>query len=516
MEIWQYIEVLRQPDKIWFSSKGNIEKKIEALSQIANDGYPSLISSLIEFLQDKHKEVRDTACRTIIYLFKKIDSKKGFYDTLKHCSILESDIDFYESTFPTEQFVELLAICSLNGNGYIREKAVKKLIQVENPRALQFLIYRLADWVLPVRIVASKGIENYKSVKYIDNLIKNLPIFEWLQKVERADLSEVHQDIIEFIATKNRDYVIANFSKYPDKLRLVLGNHISNSMTDLSKEIKLFLSDKHFLIRNLANDHFEKLGKSEIDQLLNDKSAKVRFQTLYGLKDQKDFENKAKIFLADNSATIRHFARFTLKQADINFADFYHQNLQDEKAVIGSLIGLAEVEAGQFSETVKMYLDNKRIKIKKTAFLTLCKLDKESAYEFAYANLDISLTGLRNIIIDFLSVAPRLEALTKAREIYKTGNYELKKSMLKLFNKIGSWTVIPDLMIGTIDENENIRQMAFAYLQTWKNKAVRLFSVPRQEDTERAMQIFNFAQERHKDKQYFETSPLIGLDFYFK
>ncbi len=516
MEIWQYIEVLRRPNKTWFFSKDNTEKKINALTKIANDGYPSLICSLTEFLKDDNKEIRETTCKTITHLYKKIDNKKGYYDTLKHCSISKTDIDFYETNFPKEQYVVLLAISSLNGSGYIREKAVKKLSQVDSPRAIQFLIYRLADWVLPVRQAALKGIDNYKTTNYIDSLIENLPIFEGLQKVERTDLSGIYQDIVEFIVSTNRSYVIDNFKKYPDKLRVLLARHISSSLSDNPHELKLFLTDKHFLIRSLSIQHFDKLEQVEIEQLLHDKSAKVRLQTLYSLKAQNGFETIAKKFLADNSSTIRHFSRFTLKQTNMEFAKFYNDNLQENKQFIGSLSGLAETEGKQYSETVKSYLKHKKIRVKKTAFLALCKLDEESAYDFAFANLDSPYLGLRNVIIEFLSRIPRQEVLTKARSIYETGNYDSKKSMLKLFNKIGGWTAIPDLMIGTIDENENIRQLAFGYLLIWRTRAVSLFSTPKQGEIERAKQIFSFVNETHQDKQYFKTNPLDGLDFYFK
>jgi hypothetical protein len=39
---------------------------------------------------------------------------------------------------------------------------------------------------------ALKGIEKYKTTEYIDSLIENLPIFEWLKKVERTDLSGIY------------------------------------------------------------------------------------------------------------------------------------------------------------------------------------------------------------------------------------------------------------------------------------------------------------------------------------
>jgi HEAT repeat protein len=516
MEIWQYIEILRRPNKTWFFTKVNTEEKINALTKIANDGYPSIIPNLTDFLKDDNKEIRETTSKTITHLFKKIESKKGYYDTLKHCEVSKNDIDFYETNFPKEQFVELLAICSLNGSGYVREKAVKKLSQVDSSRAIQFLIYRLADWVLPVRQAAINGLENYKTTDYIDSLIENLPIFEWLQKVERTNLSGIYQDIIEFIASRNRAYVIDNFKKYPDNLRILLARHISSSLKENSQELKLFLTDKHFLIRNLAINHFDKLGQEEVEKLLNDKSANVRLQTLYCLKEQNGFETTVKKFLADNSATIRHFSRFTLKQANIDFAKFYNDSLQEKKQVIGSLSGLAETDGKQYAETVKSYLGDKKVRVKKTAFLAICKLDEDCSYNFALANLDSSYLGLRNVIIEFLSHIPRQEVLTKARNIYEVGNYDLKKSMLKLFNKVGGWTAIPDLMIGTIDENENIRQLAYGYLQIWRVRAVRLFSTPKQGEIERAKQIFNFVNEIHEDKQYFKTNPVDGIDFYFK
>ncbi|WP_338868764.1 hypothetical protein WBJ53_18370 [Spirosoma sp. SC4-14] len=516
MEIWQYIEILRRPNKTWFFSKDNTEDKINALTKIASDGYPSLISNLTDFLKDDNKEIRETACRTIIHLFKKVDSKKGYYDTLKHCGISKSDIDFYENNFPKDQFVELLAISSLNRSGYVREKAVKKLSQVDSPKAIQFLIYRLADWVLPVRQAALKGIHNFITINYVDNLIENLPIFEWLQKVERTNLSGIYQETLEFLVSKKRAYVIDNFKKYPDKIRILLARHISSSLRENSQELKLFLTDNHFLIRNFAINHFNKLGQAEIEELLNDKSANVRLQTLYCLKDQNGFKTTAKKFLADNSATIRHFARFTLKQSNIDFAKFYNDNLHRNYQVVGSLSGLAETEEKHYSEIVKSYLNDKKIRVKKTAFLALCKLDEESAYDFALANLDNSYLGLRNVIIEFLSDIPRQEVLTKARNIYEIGNCDLKKSMLKLFNKVGGWAAIPELMIGTIDKNENIRQLAFGYLQIWRARAVRLFSIPKQGEIERAKQIFDFVNETHEYKQYFKTNPVNGLDFYFK
>jgi HEAT repeat protein len=517
MEIWQYIGVLRQPKKYRFflkSEEDNFDEKINALAKLADKGSPTDIYSLVDFLKDRDEKIRHAVCDTIIQLFQKIDSKKAYYNALKYCKISQSDIKFYKSNFSREQYVELLAISSLNENGYVREKAVIKLADIESPRAIQFLIYRLADWVHQVRQEAINGIKNYKSAIYIDALIENLPIFAWLQKVERTNLSGIYQDVIEYIATTNRDIVVTNFRKYPDKLRLLLAKHISDFPNDQLTELNLFLTDRHFLIRSQVLVHFNRLEEREIHRLLNDKSAKVRLQTLYCLKEQEGFELIVENFLADYSAMIRHFARFALRESAVNCADIYNENLKSNRQVIGSLAGLAELEANQYKDSVKRYLTDSKLKFRRNAFLALSKLDKEAAYEFGLANLDSIFEGIRNQSIDCLSSIPRKEVLVKAREIYQTGNYELKKSMLKLFNKIGGLVAIPDIMYGTIDENENIRQIAFDYLRMWKDNAARMSSMVKQNEIEKALQTFRLIYSIHEDKQYFNPNPLEGLDFY--
>ena len=517
MEIWQHIELLRKQKKKGFFSKEkerNSDEKIQVLTIIANEGTPSDIYSIIEFLKDGNQEIRQAVCDTVIQLFKKIDSKKGYYNTLRHCRISQNDIDFYKTNFPTEQYVELLAISSLNENGYVREKAVSMLANVESPRAIQFLIYRLADWVSQVRQVAARGIENYKSIVYIDSLVENLPIFEWLQKVERVNLSGIYNDMVEFVVVSNRDNVIENFKTYSNRLKLFLAKHISLFPVDSLKELNLFLTDKHFLVRIQALNYFSELSKDNIDQLLKDKSSKVRLQTLYCLKEKEKPDSNLKNFLADDSAAIRHFVRFELRESGLNIAEIYNENLNQNDQVIGSLTGLAELEAKQYKNCVKTYLSDDKLKVRKAAFLALCKLDKESAYEFALINLDCSFEGLRNLNIDYLSHIPREEVLFRAREIYRTGGYELKKSMLKLFNRIGGIVAIPDIMYGTIDENEKIRQVAFDYLQIWKGKAFKMSSLVKQDEIAKAQQVFKLIYPIHSEKRYFESNPLEGLDFY--
>jgi hypothetical protein len=516
MELWNYIQILGQKKQGWLFRKDNVEERLIALTKILEFGYPSSIQNIIPFLKDDNKEIQQATCKVINELFKKIETKKGFYDTLKYCDISKSDIDFYSQSFSNQECLTLYSVATLNSNGYVREKAIKKLAETNNEKAIPFIVYRLADWVQVVRQTALNSIENFKKPEFINALVDNLTTFEWLQKVERTDLSSVHSDIMDFVLVKNKQFVIDNFKTFSDRTRILIAKQISNSTSIGLADLKILLNDKHFLVRNFALTHFDKLSENDIDKLLINKSARVRLQTLYNLKSQDNFSNIVFPFLSDSSASIRDFARYTLKSIVSDFPKIYNDNLKDNLNVIGSLSGLAETNGKNFVESVIPYLSDTKIKVRKIAFLALKQLDNDKAYEFAFQNLDSEHIGIRNLIIEYFSNRATNEVLTKARETYLNGQFDLKKSMLKLFSKIGKWTTIADIIIGTIDENENIRQLSLGYLQQWRNKATTYFTQPKQGELERANQMFQFAFERHEEKKYFNQNPLTGIDFYLR
>jgi HEAT repeat protein len=516
MELWNYLQILGQKKQGWLFKKDNVGERLLALTKILEFGYPSAIQPLIPFLKDKNKEIQHSTCGVITQLLKKIETKKAYYDILKHCDISQSDIEFYGRTFSNEDCITLYSIATLNSNGYIREYAIKQLSDTRSEKAIPFIVYRLADWVQAVRQTALKSMEHFKKVEFINALVENLTIFDWLQQVERTDLNSVHSDIMNFVVIENKNYVIEHFKTFSDRTRIVIAKQIANAVNIELKDLKILLSDKHFLVRNFALTHFDKLTQVEIDHLLTDKSARIRIQTLYNLKNRENFSDIVFPFISDNSASIRDFARYSLKNNVSDFATIYNNNLLNRKNIIGSLSGMAETNGKNFIETLVPFLNDPQTKIRKATFLALKQLDNAKAYNFALQNLDSEYIGMRNIIVDYFSNAATIEVLQQARKIYADGQYEVKKSMLKLFSKVGKWATIADIMIGTIDENESIRQLSLAYLQRWKNKATSYFTKAKQEELESANQLFRYAFEVHEEKKYFNQNPLTGIDFYLR
>lgn len=410
----------------------------------------------------------------------------------------------------------LLAIASLNRNGYVREKALSYLVETKSEFAIPYIVYRLADWVPIIRNNAHIGIQNLKKKEFINALLENLVIFEQLQKIERVDLASIHTDLMYFLLVENKEYILSNFKNFTDKTRLIIGNYIAKSNSASEKELEILISDKHFLVRLQALNNFDLLTQADINTLLMDKSSRIRLLTLRKLKDKENFAEIVYDFLCDSATAIREFARYNLRTQVTDFSIVYQENLRANKNIIGSLLGLAETKAKQYSTSIVPYLLDPKLKIRKVAFLSLQKLDNDLAYQYAFQNLDSEYIGIRNICIDFLSNKANDTTMAKARSIYLQGNYELQLSMLNFFNKVGQWEAIGDIILGTISENENIRLLSYRYLEQWKSKTNTYFMQPKQEQLERVNQIFENAIIVHNEKKYFQENPLVGLDFYFK
>ena len=515
-DIWAYLEILSRSNKTWLFGKGKDQiEKINALEQLARIGKPAIINKLLPFLKDKDQQIRTATMLTINILFSRLKAKKEYYNTLKFCKISVSDLDYFESQFVTEDFVTILNIGSLNRSGYIREKAVEKLGKLKSPKGLSFVIYRLADWVPNVHKRAKESLYSFLTPYFREELMHNLSIFEWLNTVERIDLSEIYQDVIRFLIVEHRSETLLSFYKIQDKERQILAKELSkNTLTE--DVFDLIVNDKHFLVRILALNHFESLNSFHREKLLNDKSSRIRQSTLYKFKDESNFKVLIEKYLADRSGGIRHLARFYLKESGINFKDVYTSNLNEQKNIIGSILGLHDLEAKESEKLIAAFLHHDKTKITKIAFYALSNMNSIHADTFAKNHLFTEKLGLRNQIIEFLGRSRKQEVLAMAREHYKKSDNDMKLSLLKLYSLIGGYATISDLMLATIDDSEIIRNQSLHYIRKWKSEAISLFSVPSENEKTRGVKIYHLVNEVHTKNKLFSKNPIEGLNFYFQ
>lgn len=517
MDIWKWIGFFKKKRPKQFSTKSPQDKKKQPIHRFTEIENPTSIDTLIPFLKKNSKIVRSKAIRQIQVLFSKIKGRQNYYFSLKHCSISKADFDFYEEHFTPTDFVLILKIASLNKDGYVREEAVKRLGNSQDKTALTFIIFRLADWVVPVRKIAKKALDMFLEPKFIPTIIDNLSLFQWLQQVQRADLSQIYKTVITFLVDDHYHKSIQYFSiSYRDKERLILAKELSKKAPD-DHLIRLYLSDRHFLIRLLALKYFDYLTVNQKNQLLQDVSPQVRRETLYYFKNDKDFKILLINYLADKSSNIRYISRFNLKEENIDFRMFYINNLHQNQQIIGSLLGLLDIEAKDCETDIQPYLEHQKINVVKTAFRVLSNLNPDLSYQFAKQHLFTNQHGLRKLIVNFLGKNHTTEIKEIIRTKYQTtDDIPLKLSILQLFSHIGNYSILPDLFIGTIDDNEYIRNDAKLFIHRWKQQAITMFERPTEKEKIRIMAVYNTVNEIHNTKKYFDINPIEGFDFYIR
>ncbi|NML39898.1 hypothetical protein HHL17_22045 [Chitinophaga sp. G-6-1-13] len=507
MNFSTHIQTLHHP--------GSKEKKLHALAQMHNDGYSSLIHNLLIALHQSHNvSIRDTICDTIIHLFQKNIDPRPLYQALNNCEISVADIDFFEATFDQSRLTYLLIISSLNSSGYVREKAVRKLGEIVNAEALPFLLHRLADWVKPVRQAAETAVIAYLHSGKAKAFIMNLSLLEWLQQVERADLTAIRNTILDYLTGRARSVARHQFHRLPVKQRLLLARHLAASCAHRD-ELLMFMADRYPLIRQVAVEYMSYLQSEDISRLLKDKSPHIRLAVLRTLQ-QQDSDFSLVPFVADPAAGIREFARYYLKDKGIDFVAIYLDQLQQQQQLTGSLTGLAEMNARQHASVITPFLHHNILRVAKAAFFALKKLDDTLCYNYCLEYMDHPVLSMRHIILDYLANQANDNVLHKAREHYLNGTTDLKLSMLRFFSYTGGWKVAADLMLGTIDPDQSIRDYSLPALLRWQRSTVYLYPPLSAADRERALTILRFATEMHDQHQYFTKNPLHGLDFYFR
>lgn len=447
-------------------------------------------------------------------MFNKTVQQK--YNILKNYNFQNADFTYLKTEYNQDDYLKVLAAASFNKNGFVREKAIKLLSELKDKDAIPYLIYRLADWVPQVRNSASEGLLNFKKTEYLLHLIDNLQNFGRIGKAERVDIKPIFDIFLNFLIFENQDFIIENYEKIKDKTRLIIAKKLIEKEDIEEKIIQLLLQDKLGLIRQLLIKRFDILSENHINTILGDKLGQIRCLLLYALKDKRlDFYQIIFNFIADESESCRRLARFSLKNHIQDFASIYVQNLKENKAIIGSILGLGDLEAKQHSHALIPFLEHSNINIVKTALLTLAKLDETLAYDFAIEKIGTSWR-LNKICIDCLAQNTDNRALEKARFLFQSNILELQRLALNLFLKIGGRVVITDLILACANENPDIRNEAVYNLFNWKKEIVNNYRKLKDTDIIKAKEALEKANQIITEKHYFTQNPLDNLVFFIE
>jgi HEAT repeat protein len=386
-DITRCIEILNEKPKRFFQ-KENIANKLQCFHTIQQVGAANMIYFVFSYLRSDNTLLQAKAAETVLFLFVKNKSLSAYSDTLKHVNIKEGDLDFFRLDFDEKTYVQLLGIASLNGNGYVREKAVKELARLKNTEGLKFILLRLGDWVEEVRKAATEAVAAYLDEVYIDALLQQLPVIDWLLKVERVDLSGIHSCIIQFII--NQDFTNGFYNKVKrldNKTRFRLYKSFLASKNLGKEQVYKIVADSNFLVRNELLKQLLRfdpaLQMELIKKLLHDPSAVVRLNALYASKSfSPELDQLIALLTSDQVASVRALSRHLLKDKDIDFAKLYRQRIADKQFLSGSLLGLSETGSPDDLATFDQYIFSDNPKLVVPSLVAVNKFSPDTAKHY--------------------------------------------------------------------------------------------------------------------------------------
>lgn len=496
MDIDKCIQILHEKPK-WFFQKENIADKLQCFDKIQKAGTPNTIYSLINFLRNDNALLQAKAAETILYLFGKLKSLNDYSESLKYLDIEKSDLDFYKVDFDESTYVQLLGIASLNGSGYVREKAVEELARLKNTEGLKFILLRLGDWVSVVRSKAIAAILSFLEITYIDDLLKQLPTVEWLLKVKRIDLGDIHNQIIQFIlAQEFSEEFYLKIKQLDDRTRFHFYKYFLNNKPPNAEQLNRLVEERNPLVRLELIKHLSSfdtvIQKQVIGRFLQDRSARIRLEALYLSKRfSPDFDSQIFLLLSDRSTSIRELCRRLLEDKGIDFAAIYRQRISQKMFLSGSLLGLSETGTSADLPIFENYISGEKSKLVIACLIAINHFNDEKAKHYSLVLLVHPIKKVRDSAVEILAKGIDNETLKKVRLIYEKSDIDIKKTILKLYNIIGGWNIVGDLLLALYDKNISIQNLGWQLLERWRLNSTRLFITPSKIELERANMIYN-------------------------
>ncbi len=443
------------------------------------------IVTIFEYILNPDFEIANKAAETVNRLFNsvKVFKNKQLYETFRYLRVNKADIKKFDR-FEKEIEVTLLCIVSMNGNGYSREEALNRLIVLQTQRTIPFILFRLADWVAPIRKKAENAIRKFLVAENTTYFIQNHKLISWLLQVQRADLSELYNQIIDAVTQKRLD--AEQLKGLNEGERFFYFKSLAKKGLIDSELINQMQNDKYYLIRILLIKHFNKVKdkKTVLIKLLSDKSQKVRqgAVNLIANQDLNEYETILGDLIFDKATSVRVEARRLLsKISDYDFKSLYQESLSNQQLIIGAILGLSEVSDKNEIPLFQKFLDSERARIRTASLIGIYNLDTNIGTENAYKILETENSVSTRRAAENILAKQGID-FKRLRNLYDLTDSTGKKIILRLFNRFSGWSVAGDYLKALIDSDKKIQLMARVFLESWNNYTIRLATRQSQED----------------------------------
>ncbi len=397
---------------------------------------------------------------------------------------------------------------SSHPNGFLREKAVRRLRLVSNGSELPYLLLRLNDWVPEVREAARAAVLERVKADYFNHFVRNLALVVRLRQARRADHHDVLERISQLLSSPAaRVAMLAEMNGGSREVRresfriLVAGK-----VAELPQILLATLEVEDPVIRlwsarAMATALSREQLVTVLPKLSADPSAPVRREALqiWVTSFPEQAGGKLTAALLDHNPSVRSLARFHLrKQEDLDIVRFYRDALETPRTdlLVASIRGLAETGARADAESLLPYLSHPIAKVRKIAIKCLIMLGNAQYLDSLLDRvLDTSpgvSTQARQVAQPYAAIlgAPRLWDLFKG-----TTSAHARKNLLHLLTALPKWDSVVYLLRAVSEGDEVTAEQARDHLLRWVSLYNRNQTAPSKMQLEQLKTALSEAQD---------------------
>lgn len=399
------------------------------------------------------------------------------YRAFRHVHLRLADLPVLAG-LPPDNAIELLGAASLNGNGFVRERALRHLADLGHARAVPYVLLRLGDWVQQVREEAERALRRLMDAGHVEPFLNHHVLTEHLHRVGRVDLAEIYAAIASHLRDpRHRPLLLYRLASADERQRLFIYRVLKPELEHDQDLVAAAAQDRSPTVRAWAAEFLarEKLANHHdlLRRLLRDRVPRVRLAVLQWLPSPTPLslqDEVAEQIFAD-SRSVRDVALFLLRrEGHTDVADRYRARLTStyaEGVQPGWVAGLGETGQPTDLPLVRPFLHAPRSKVREAALRAAGRLDFPAVRREVLKVLEDRSSRVRRAAVTLLSGHRDEEIVARARRLMREGSEPTQWTAFTLLGSRDGWEVVPDILSGLMAESERIRQTAWVRLDDW-------------------------------------------------
>lgn len=374
-----------------------------------------------------------------------------------------------------------VVLASFHPDGFVREAAVARLSEIDEPVALQALTLRTTDWVSQVRERARTGLLARLSWS-VSSLIVVGPLAvalerrsqaRWLSDQLEASMTRLSDtDLRRVLGAKDWRLRRAAYSIALQEGRLTEDDLLAAAEHDRDLIIRVQCADAAIHAAAAA-------GRLEtVEHLTASGSAAVRAAVVGALGRAGQLEPAAAA-PSDRNPIVREVAQAALRRAGVDLTDRYRSLVRSGAVAPGALAGLGETGSTNDANLLRPFLSDPRPRARVETVRALRRLGAVEVASLTPLLVDPSAAVTRQVAISLIPVAGDLDKDMLASLLTPSQARHVRTAAYRLQRASGVWRrILTDLQLHD-DTDDDLRNRARGDLSGWlEQDAATTYSMP--------------------------------------